>query len=283
MPIIYSSSNKTELTQADIKALKFMLRGSFQNHVRFFNGEKAEGYSSGTTRNVNKSARIITNAFQEAINNLNQKVDNAASKTGSITAEDLISDIQADIIKKLDRDLTEARDKREISKRELNYAKDFIRDFGSREAVEFSEYEMRREDTEERYEFTENKFKLATEPIPGIADIAEYNPARDRVQALYSVRSGNSGTLKNSVEDSQKELEKNKEGTPEYEIAEKNLQEAAQSITGLHAGGEAARMFSSELMAKDRVTFGDLYSTFSGLNKFVRTGDKEGGILGQMR
>ena len=268
MPIV--SADQKRLEVKDVAALKDMIRQSLESHITFLN-EKYEQY---TSKNVKKSKQVLLSVFTEAVNNVDADVDKANRRRSNVRADQFINDFYENLMNKISRSLG----KIEMHRQEVSYVQGFISEFGIASARKYADSNLHTEDTDEGYDLTESTFQLPTEPVKGIEDIDDYNPAADRVQVLYEARSGNSGTLEAKVEERRKELE----DIPEQDqvgrkFAQQRLQETLSATAGLHAGGEMARIYSSELMSKDNISFGDLYEVFTGLNKITRIGDKEGG------
>ena len=269
MPLTYKGKT---LNNNDIQALKDMIRSSLEAHRDYYQND----YQKQTSTNVTISKGMLTEVFNDALNGLDTRIDTEAGKKSSVNAEDIINGIFSDVSNKLidvaESDILEYKEKRSV--------KSFILDTMSKEIRDYLNKKVPIRDTDEGYSITESSFHLATEPMEGIEDIAEYNPNSGRVQVLYDGRSGNSGTLESKVEDRQREFneipEENKEAK---KIAQDNLNEALQSTAGLRAGGESARIHSAGLMNKKSVSFGDLYNVISDLNKQARLGDPDGGRL----
>lgn len=268
MPIV--AADKKQLKVKDVAAIKMMLRQSFQSHITYLN-EKYEQY---TSKNVKKTKQVLLEAFTKAVNSVDADVDKANRKWSNVRADQFINDYYENLMNRISR----ALDKIEMNKGEISYVQGFISEFGIASAREYADSKLRTEDTDEGYSLSESTFHLPDKPVKGIEDIDDYNPNTGRVQVLYEARSGNSGTLEANVQDRMKELE----DIPEKDqgarnFAQQRLQETLSATAGLHAGGEIARIYSSELMNKDSLSFGDLYEVFSGLNRTSRVGDKEGG------
>lgn len=280
MPIVGADNQKIDTK--NVQALKDMLRQSIGSHITFLN----EKYAQFTSKNVKRSKQILLTAFQNAFNGVNASVDKANGRRSSnVRPEEFIdnfySNLLTNITKEVDKANKSKKEGEKLSVGEFSYVQGFISEFGTAKAREFAGSKMHTEDTDDGYNLSESTFKLASEPIKGIENIDTYNPNRGRVQVLYTARSGNSGTLEDAdVEKIKTELAKIPE-TDEVgrKFAEKKLQDALSSTAGLHAGGEMARIYSSELMNNKNVTFADVYDVFTGLNKSVRIGDKEGGTF----
>ena len=269
MPLTYKGKT---LNNNDIQALKDMIRNSLESHIDFFQGD----YIKYASSDVTKSSGMLTEVINNELNGLDSRFNTAAEEESSVNAEDFINGIFSDVSNNI-INVVENSGLEEIEK---SSAKNFIDETGSKEIADYLGYKTDAKDTDKGYSVSESSFHLATEPMEGIEDIAEYNPNSGRVQVLYDGRSGNSGTLESKVEDRQREFneipEENKEAKKN---AENKLNEALQSTAGLRAGGESARIHSAGLMNKKSVSFGDLYNVISDLNKQARLGDPDGGRL----
>jgi len=272
MPII-AGKGKEKLNEAGIRAIKDMLKGSIESHISVYEKE----YPIYTSDNVSKSSAIFVEEFKKALAKVDDAVDKAVKSGSSVTAEAFMQGFYSDLAKNITNSIENA----ELRKNELNYAKAYIYDFGDEKTIkDYLKNRFKPVDSDEGYEMTDSAFKLAEEPIPGIEEIGHYDPNSTSVGVLYEARSANSGTLKNKVEDRLNELNDPQKQSPEAQEEIKNkLSEAKNSLIGLHAVGETARIYSSELMNKDNITFGDLYDVFTGLNKAARLGDENGGKL----
>ena len=280
MPIV--GADKQKIDAKDVQALKDMLRQSIGAHITYLN-EKYEQY---TSNNVKRSKQILLTAFQDAFDGVNASVDKANGRGSSnVRPEEFIdnffSNLLDNITQEIDKAQNSEKDEEKLKRWEFSHIRSFITEFGTAKAKEFANKKVRVEDTDDGYNLSESTFKLASKPIKGIEKIDNYNPNTGRIQILYDARSGNSGTLEDAdVEKRKEELDKIPETDPEgRKVAQHKLQEALSSTTGLHAGGEMARIYSSELMNNKNVTFADIYNVFIGLNKTVRIGDKEGGTF----
>ncbi len=276
MPIIKGRNDKAQLNDTDIRAIKDMIRGSLESHIVNYTSETAYLFEAPERANAMKTSRIITEEFNKAIASLDQRIDDAAKGSASVNGVDLIKQIYSDVEKNILSALVQS----DLTQSEGEYALNWLIDLGTKEIIEAGNRSITPQNTDEGYEKTVSGFTLPTEPMEGIEDIGDYNPNRDRVQVLYEARSGNSGTLEVKVEDRLEELNQVPAGdTQRREYSEKNLKESLMANTGIHAGGEMARIYSAELMAKDKISFGDLYNAFSGLNQTARIGDPQGGKL----
>ncbi len=250
-----------------------MLKGSLESHIIQFRDE----YPKYARTNIDKSQSIFLAEFQKALDTLDERVDKAVKSGSSVTAVDFMQKFFDD----LGRDIVIAISDADLENREYSYALDFTVDFGNRiVTIDFLNRRLTDADKDEGYEKTDSAFKLADEPLPGIEEIGSYNLNNTSVGVLYDARSGNSGTLENKVEDRLKDLTDPKNQSPgQQEQLKARLNDAVKSTGGLHVVGETSRIFSTELMNKDNITFGDLYDIFSGLNKAARQGDDKGGKL----
>ena len=271
MPII-AGNKGAQLTDTDINALKDMLRGSLESHVIQYRDQ----YPRFASGDVQKSSFIIVGEFIKALNTLDESVDNAVKSGSSVTALDFINSFYDEV----GVNVVSALEDGGLTGSEMRRALDFLQDFGNKKiTVDYLENKLPPADADGAYEMTDSQFKLADEPIPGIEEIGHYDPNSTSVGALYGARSGNSGTLENKAEDRQRELKAPGISEERKAQLEAQLKEAVNSEGGLHAIGEMSRIYASELIRKDNITFGDLYDAFSGLNSWARLGDKMGGKL----
>ena len=274
MPIITGPNNKTRLNDTDIQAIKDMIRGSLESHMVTYTSEDEYLQYAPVRANAPKTSRIIAQEFAKTMASLDATIDAAAKGSSSVNAVDLIKQIYSD----MGSNILSALNDNDLTEPEMDHALSWLRDLGTKEILHAADRAMLPRDTDEGYEKTVSGFTLPTEPMEGIENIGDYNPNRDRVQVLYEARSGNSGTLAHKVEDSMEQLKSVKPGDEMgRKYYEMQLKESLTGNSGIHAGGEMARIFSAELMAKDKISFGDLYNAFSGLNRAARGNDPLGG------
>ena len=279
MPII--DLNGKRIKDEDIGFLMKMLKGSLENHIFHL----TEWQSKAENREEDPAFydRILQH-FRNGLEQLPEKINAAKEGNRKIKVQDLISEVYSGISEKVvDQLHKEDMNQLQIFKTVNSFLMYEASDWADRNmAAEYpnkQEMKLNAKDTDAAYERTENGFMFATEPFDGIEDIEDYDPARDSVAALYSGRSGNSGTLKHTVDEFQKKLEGMREDAPTYDATKMRLQMAEEARAGLIMGGETARSRSVELRNKTEVTFGDLYETLSRLNEVVMPTNKQGGKL----
>lgn len=274
MPLIHN--NKQILSAEDTQALQDLLNGSLQNIVSHFE------YFRDYTKNhdggrIDEVYNPIIKVFQEEIKRLPEKIRSAQNRQGNVTVTDFIQDLHKDLAEKVistvDPEEELYADIQSILVTEMG---------GSVYPEKLVGMKPEERDMPEKYQEQVDDFKLAEVPFEGIKDIAEYNPNSDSVMALYENRSGNSTTLSaGRIEELEKRVEESKNGfdNQAYEKNMKDLQDAKKAVFGLHAGAEYSRIRSSEMMAKENVSFADVYETFTNINKMARPGDPDGGRL----
>ena len=274
MPLIHN--NKQTLSQEDIQALQDLLRGNLQNIASRF-----EYYRDYTKSNdggrIDEVYNPIIKVFQEEIERLPERFRSVQKGRGDVTAADFIQDFHRDLAEKVVSTL----DPREELYPDIQNIL-YTEMGGSVYPERLLGMKPEERDMPEKYQEQVDEFKLADVPFEGIEDIAEYNPNSDSVMALYESRSGNSTTLSaGRIEELEKRVEASKDGFRKqaYEKNMKDLQDAKRGTFGLHAGAEYSRIRSSEMMAKENVSFADVYETFTNINKMARPGDPDGGKL----
>ena len=271
MPLIHS--NKQKLSQEDTQALQDLLRGNLQNIASRFEYYKTYTANNGGARTEEVYGPIIK-AYQEEIERLPEKIRAAQNRRDDVTAADFIENIHNNLAEKvfstLDPEDDLYPDIQNILFSEMGGSVYPDRLFGM---------QPEERDMPEKYQEQVDEFKLADVPFEGVEDIAEYNPNSDSVMVLYENRSGNSTTLSaGRIEQLEKRVETSKDRQA-YEKNLKDLQDAKRGAFGLHAGAEYSRIRSSEMMAKENVSFADVYDTFININKMARPGDPDGGKL----
>jgi len=282
MPIIDLKGRR--IKEEDIGFLKKMIEGSLENHIAHL----IEWKNGAEKRDEDPAFydRILQH-FRHGLDHLQEKVDAANAEnegTRNPSVQDFIasvySDISTGVVNQLKQEnLNQGKTLKTVDSF-LTYCAGDWKDRNMEMAYP-DDHNLRIElqDTDEGYRQTEERFHFATEPMEGIDDIEDYDPAKESVAALYTGRSGNSGTLKHTVEEYQAKLAEMNEDHPYYRATKQKLQKAEEAKAGLIMGGETARKCSVDFREKPEVTFGDLYSTISTLNRTVMPGNKQGGKL----
>ncbi|MBR6173541.1 MAG: Fic family protein [Eubacterium sp.] len=255
MPII--GLNGKVIKEEDIGFLTEMLRGSLENHI--YHLTEWQRTAAARAEDPAFYDRILQH-FRNGVDHLSEKINAAREGKRKIKVPDLIKEVYSGI----SREIVEQLRQEDMNQLGISVAVDSFLNY---EASEWGDGNLAREypnkqemkigakDTDAGYTRTESAFRFVTEPLDGIEEIEEYDPAKDSVAALYSGRAGNSGTLNPA-----------KEGYQE-------------KMAGLIIGGETARGRSVELRNKAEVSFGDLFETLTRLNKVVMTNDPQGGKL----
>ena len=275
MPIVYSNDRTEPLKGNDIQALKAMLQGSLENHVATLKEYKSKALRPEDGLYYDPIIRI----YENGIRDLSKNITKAAKSKETITAGQLIDSTFSDLTRKTMKVLDPN------SESHIPFTNFVCGQWGNEtilKAYGLDAY-IYEKDAPDAFDKTASSFKFATEPMPGIENIGDYNPQRDRVDLLYKGRAGSSNTLSVSVEELTRKLEGLQEGTREYRETKSKLDNAVKGTFGLHAGGETARIHSSEWMTKEQVSFGDLYRTFTDLNKAVRPADPDAGRMRGVR
>ncbi len=143
------------------------------------------------------------------------------------------------------------------------------------------------QDREESLQASIGDFRFSDEPAPGIEKIETYHPGTDSVKALYTLRTGNSTTLKKNVEELEREKEELRRRTDlndrEKERRMAKLDQAIDAYVkgrfGIDVAGEVARSHAQKIAEKPQVTAADLFRALSELNRANRPDEDLGGKL----
>ena len=275
MPLVHN--NRQEVKQNDARSLQDMLQASLQNIIG-----RLEYFKNYTKRHSGADADGIYDpvikVYQDGLDQLGQQLQRAQNGRQELTVPDFIRKMHKDLAEKaistLDRNHELFPDIQNVLISDLGgtvYPGGLLEGFQPEER-----------DLPQNYQNQVNDFELADEPLEGVSDISEYQPESGRILQLYDNRSGNSNTLKPEWV---RELEENVERTKDlpdkqaYKMNLEKLNDAKNAVFGLHAGAEYTRVRSSEMIGKQEITFGDVYETFTNINKMVRPGDPDGGKL----
>ena len=273
MPIIHD--NHEPMTSDDLQAIQELMRGSLSNITGYIESQ----------RNLFKKKRDpegiynpIAQIYQDAVDALPERFREAQRRKEAITVTSFMQAMYDELAEKVIQSMDPNHQLYTAAVNTLFsqmggtiYPPRFFPDVGS---------EPR--DKQEVYQAQVDTFKLAEEPMEGVEDITEYQPESGRILSLYDARSGNSRSLREStVRELEERVNRLKNG-PENKLyleAVKELEDVRKAPFGLHAGAEYARIRSSEMKAREYVSFADVYETFTNINKLVRPGDREGGAL----
>ena len=250
MPIIDISGKI--IKENDFLAIREMLTGSLESHIAQL--DKWKETAENRQEDPFFYERII-GCFRDVLNRLPEVFRSAKEGRNNIKAEDLIagvySEISGNVINELGQQTNQEHINPEIRQAInsfLSYNASEWADKGlAEEYPDRAELQIQEKDTKEAYDRTVGAFQYVTEPFKWIEDIDEYDTRKDSVDVLYNSRMpGNA---------------------PE------------EDMVGLRIAGEKSRGYSFDIRVKNKVSFGNLFSILSGLNKAVRTEDATGGKL----
>ena len=269
MPLLHN--NKTVVDQKDAEALKNMLQDNLRNII-----SRLEYHRDRTAENAPATYDPVIKYYRDGLNALPDMITAAQKSTEELSAVDFIQKVHEDIANKV---ITTIDPEGEYYGDITNVL--FSDIGGTVYPKKIFDIDPEERDLQENYKKQEDTFVLADAPMEGVENIAEYKPESGRVIDLYENRSGNSNTLSQNIEELQQTADRNKNNRDKqaYEKALKDIEDAKKAPVGLHAGAEYARIRSSEMMAKDHISFADVYETFTTMNKMVRPGDPDAGTL----
>lgn len=101
-------------------------------------------------------------------------------------------------------------------------------------------------------------FRLASKPMEGVGELGEIRPGAADLSILNTVRSGNSGTLKES------------KSAPQ-------TKKAQTAVFGYRSGLTLTKVRADELAQRKEVTFADLFDVFCDINRTLRPDDPRSG------
>ncbi len=262
MPITF---NNKPITDADLKALKDMLKGTMES-VSKINKESASYRYVDSPRAAYK---LMDRKFQEAADNVDEWLNKRMKKSGNTDIADIVEEYMDHVVDSMADDLQDLN----IKQRQKASLESAVKDFGNKKFIDMVGGEQADRDKDESYDISESGFELPTEPIPGIENLEEYDPATDSIRSLYGGRYGNSGTLKLAsriIGDASQ----NPDNAQNPQL-QQELDMALQKSASFHICAEHARMHSVGLKSKDEISFADLYNAFTDLNKSARIDELE--------
>lgn len=271
MPFFHN--NDKPINPRDLQAIQEMLKASLQSIIDHLEERKAYTSQGQNTEIFDPVIKI----YRDGLKELPEKISASAGSRQKISMTGFIQKMYTDLAEKvvptLDRDDESYPDIQNILISEMGGP------FYPSKLIEGLDSEER--DQEAFFHGEIDKFTMSDEPMEGIEDIAEYKPESGRIIALYEGRSGNSETLKTDIKELEEKVNslQNDSDPQAYEENLRRLNDAKKAPFGLHAGAEYTRVRSSEMMAKDEITFADVYETFTNINQYVRPNDSAGGML----
>lgn len=250
------------LKKKDVLALAKMMQGSLESHAEEagIDIKLNEDHHSKRNQKAAKKRTEVDSAYVRGYMRDSKTVTSRYLNMMNSKEEYVIEDILGGEIGRSIR-----LSKEENSKMYRRpYSSDFqygtLRRTGAVEGMEEGDFVNER-NTREAYQRTEDAYHIAEQALPGVENIAEYDPSKQKGEELLVPRMGNSGTLDpNEPENTPKTIAKAKKGF-------ENAAEVARK------GAVALRK------TKGDIGFSDLFGIFTNLNKAARPNDKNGGKL----
>ena len=261
-----------QINENDLQSLEEMIAGSLQEHI-----ERLKKYRDDELVDAPGFYAPIINVYQEGLAYLQIQLKDAAKREEGINTADFIHDFY----KNLGKDVMIAVDKQ--SPEMITFEHNIAIGLGEENIIRGTYNEAPDpKDTVEGYEHTASAFHFSGQKLDGIETIVDYDPDKDRVKGLYQGRTANSTTLSRDPQKLREELEALPDDdahSVRREQIQKQIEGYENGTYGLNVGAEVARMHSSELRDKDKISFSDVYKAYTEINKAMRPGDVAGGKL----
>ncbi|MBR6157964.1 MAG: Fic family protein [Lachnospiraceae bacterium] len=266
------NKNGEKLNENDLQMLEEMITGSIEEHI-----ERLKHFRDSDTAEEPKFYAPILNVYEEGLAYLPMRLREAVNGTEEISATDFIHKYFGDMGK-------DAMDVINMKSDEMINFESYIAGGWGEEHIlqKVFNADVEEKDTAEGYERTASAFHFSGQKLEGIEDIADYDPDKDRVKGLYQGRTANSTTLSRDPEKLREELAaipQDAGNERRRAVIQQQIEDYENGTYGLNVGAEVARMHSSELRGKNKVSFGDVYKAYSEINKAMRPGDEAGGKL----
>ncbi len=252
MPLI--GKNGKRISKKDLNALKDMLRGSLENHIKRITDENTLQLMDNR-----ELAQPIASLYQNALDHLDETIDNAHRKYRNVSVDNftrkLFDDISKNIPGVVDANDPEREDK-------LADIKNFIiGDFGNDQiAKDFTEGVNYDRNTVEGFNRSVSSFKLADVPMQDVDLIAPYEPGVDDLSSLNELRRENSETLAGKEDMQQNDIDD------------------AVYLTDYAMTDSKGFAFDLKNKKTD-VSFGDLWEVLSTLNRDVNYNAKNENVV----
>ncbi|MBO6297316.1 MAG: Fic family protein [Lachnospiraceae bacterium] len=266
------NKNGEKLNENDLQVMEEMIRGSIESHI-----ERLKHFRDSDTVDDPEFYAPILNVYEEGLAYLPMRLREAVNGTEEISATDFIHKYFGDMGK-------DAADAINMTSDEMINFENLIAGGWGEEHIMQKVFNVGADekDTAEGYDKSASDFHFSGQKLEGIEDIVSYDPDKDRVKGLYQGRTANSTTLGRDPQKLREELAALPEGEQydrRREVLQSQIEGYENGTYGLNVGAEVARMHSSELRDKNKVSFGDVYKAYSEINKAMRPGDEAGGKL----
>ncbi len=265
------NGNGEKLNENDLQVLEEMLTGSIESHI-----ERLKHFRDSDTAEDPGFYDPIINVYEEGLAYLPMRLKEAINGAQEISVTDFMHKLFSDL----------GKDAIDVVNLESDEMVDFPRlvvdGWGEENLLKGIGADLEEKDTAEAYERTASAFHFSGQKLEEIEDIVSYDPDKDRVKGLYQGRTANSTTLSRDPQKLREDLAALPEGEEndrQREVLQSQLEAYENGTYGLNVGAEVARMHSSELREKNKVSFGDVYKAYSEINKAMRPGDPAGGKL----
>ena len=238
---VFQDKRGKKLSKKDVKVMTSMMKGAYGNMI----DRSIEGSMGSRDRaRFQQNDDAYIQAFQDRKASFASRIAKMSKSKEVFSPEDILG--------------------KEIGDTQASIGENALKNLSSGLTIDFHGYSgsrvaplRRAKDTREGYEQTESGFQLPTEAMAGIEEIAEFDPSKNKADALTEDRMGNSATF----------------ATLEPQEREKKTNEFKDATEVSRKGAVALRK------SKEDVSFGSLFQLFSNLNKAVRPQDETGGTL----
>ncbi len=283
MPLVNAQGHR--ISKEDEKIIEEMLSGSIDSHLARLKEVRDRNRDREA---ASKFYDPLIEEYEKAKTKLGKKCREVFESGGSINASEFMTGYLDDIAKKavpkVDRE----------SSCFMEFALYLIPGFGNPEYLAMTSgpedttpVPAHVQDREESYEASVKNFKFSDAPMKGIENIGTYNPEKDSVKILYTLRTGNSTTMSRDVAKMEKEKEdirndpelSEREKGRRIKIIDGRIEAYKVGSFGLNTAAEISRIHSMELANKPEITAADLFRTLSELNIANRPGEPLAGKL----
>lgn len=246
------------ISEGEVKIFAKMMKESLEDHAKV-SAVVGASFLLGDQREV---ADYIIKNYREAIPTVDALFEAYAKGKESVSVEDIFQKVFSGVYEKSlkecknynDEDIEAAFQTLPQETGDYTHSQYYIKSY------------KKPQNDEETISSVADDFKLASEPMPGVSELTDFNPASDRIVGLAGSRMGNSTTYAD-LKDQMNRADKTE------------LTEADKAAFGFYTAAETARVFSADFMQKKNIEFSDLYNAFTSINGILRTGDEGGGKM----
>lgn len=279
MPLLHD--NKEPISANDLETLQEMMKGSLQSIIARLELRRD---SIEENRTAHMSYDPLIEVYRKGLKDLPERFKEAQSGRKNVTVFEFMNKVYDDLANEtLEALNTQSR----LDPNEDNFGDAcnalYVEIGGSvyGKAL-FPEIGQEKRDDPEVFRDQVGTFSFSDEPMEGVKDIKDFMPVSGNIQGLYEGRAGNSATLSEKwirkIQEQYKQAVERKNPLG-IEKNKADLEKIKTAPFGLRAGAEYVRLRASEMMAKDKITFSDVFETYSNINRMLRPGHPDAGML----